>query len=285
MSSRPAYSSNGNVQCARQLLQTNRQWAAAARRGQQRVVMGELLIAVNPDPDSRLPYLLRLPLGNGMVFRTSGPGRARRRCIATRSSLGDGPDDPDMVERTPIRSCTRRARGSRRGAGLHAPVTHRPRGASPPVNPRVLGVRGQTRLIVELAPRFDYARARQNVVLTPHGALFSSPNPAFSLSADCPFEIVDDRDIRACISLRAGDTATFVFEQVTSGETAQAYSDADIAAEFEATVAFLRGWLRRSRYSGLWREMVNRSALTLKLLTYVPTGAIVAAPTTSLRSG
>ena len=60
------------------------------------------------------------------------------------------------------------------------------------------------------------------------------------------------------------------------------YSDAEIAAEFDATVAFWRRWLGRSRYSGRWREMVHRSALTLKLLTYAPTGAIVAAPTTSL---
>ena len=73
-----------------------------------------------------------------------------------------------------------------------------------------------------------------------------------------------------------------MLDRVEPGEMPVPYSDADIAAEFDATVAFWRGWLRRSRYSGRWREMVHRSALTLKLLTYAPTGAIVAAPTTSL---
>ncbi len=90
---------------------------------------------------------------------------------------------------------------------------------------------------------------------------------------------MDDRDVRARVELRAGETTTF--ELVTS-EPPEVSSEADIAAEFDATVAFWRRWLRRSRYSGRWRETVHRSALTLKLLTYAPTGAIVAAPTTSL---
>ena len=51
---------------------------------------------------------------------------------------------------------------------------------------------------------------------------------------------------------------------------------------FEDTARFWRGWLARSTYRGRWREMVDRSAMTLKLMTYAPTGALVAAPTAGL---
>jgi GH15 family glucan-1,4-alpha-glucosidase len=147
---------------------------------------------------------------------------------------------------------------------------------------RVVAVRGQMRFVVDVAPRFDYARAGHEVALTRHGALFRSRELVLSLSAPCPLQIVDGGDVRAWIELQAGESAAFVLDRVEPGEVPTACSDADIAAEFDATVAFWRGWLRRSRYSGRWREMVHRSALTLKLLTYAPTGAIVAAPTTSL---
>ena len=151
-----------------------------------------------------------------------------------------------------------------------------------PLIRRVVAVRGQMRFVVDVAPRFDYARARHEIALTADGALFRSPNLELSLSTQCPLEIVDGGDVRARISLRQGETATFVLDRVEAGEMPIRYSDADIAAAFDATVGFWRQWLRRSRYSGRWREMVHRSALTLKLLTYAPTGAIVAAPTTSL---
>ena len=147
---------------------------------------------------------------------------------------------------------------------------------------RVVAVRGHMRFVADVAPRFDYARARHDLTLTPYGAHFRTPELALSLSTRCRLEAVDGRDVRAHVALHAGETATFVLDRVEPGEMPEAHSDADIASDFDNTVAFWRNWLRRSQYSGRWREMVHRSALTLKLLTYAPTGAIVAAPTTSL---
>ena len=57
---------------------------------------------------------------------------------------------------------------------------------------------------------------------------------------------------------------------------------AEIRGLFEETVGFWRSWLAQSTYTGRWREMINRSAITLKLMTYAPTGGLVAAPTTAL---
>jgi GH15 family glucan-1,4-alpha-glucosidase len=146
---------------------------------------------------------------------------------------------------------------------------------------RIVAVRGRIDFLVDVTPRFDYARAPHQAALTPHGALFHSRDLTLSLSTGSPLEL-DGRDVRARIILAAGETAAFVLERVAPGEMPVPCSEASIAAQFDATVAFWRGWLGRCRYSGRWREIVCRSALTLKLLIYAPTGAMVAAPTTSL---
>jgi hypothetical protein len=68
----------------------------------------ELLIARNPDPDSRLPYLLWLPLAGGMVFRTSGTWPRTSAVYCYPVSAEEWPEAPDLVERVGLRSCVRR---------------------------------------------------------------------------------------------------------------------------------------------------------------------------------
>jgi len=68
----------------------------------------ELLIAANPDPDSRLAYLLRLPLAGGMVFRTSGTWPRAKALYCYPVSVDEWPADPEIVEQVAVRSCVRR---------------------------------------------------------------------------------------------------------------------------------------------------------------------------------
>jgi len=68
----------------------------------------ELVIARNPDPDSTLPYLLRLPLGGGLVFRTKGTWPRTSALYCHPVPVSDWPADPDVVERVPLQGCTRR---------------------------------------------------------------------------------------------------------------------------------------------------------------------------------
>jgi hypothetical protein len=68
----------------------------------------ELLIARNPDPESTLPYLLRLPIGAGLVFRTKGTWPRTSALYCHPVPDVEWPDEPDIVERVPLRACTRR---------------------------------------------------------------------------------------------------------------------------------------------------------------------------------
>ena len=93
---------------------------------------------------------------------------------------------------------------------------------------------------------------------------------------------VTGADARTAFTLSHGESASFALVPSGRGHEPPPFDEQAASLAFEDAVAYWRGWLSRSRYTGRWREMVHRSALTLKLLTYKPTGAIVAAPTTSL---
>ena len=146
---------------------------------------------------------------------------------------------------------------------------------------RVEGVRGEMRFRVEMQPRFNYGRDKHEIEQYEHGVVFRSPNLCLALQATTPVAC-DETGIHCEFTVRAGSSVTFVLERVEPDYVPREYSEAETRAAYEQTIAFWRNWLSRSQYKGRWREMVNRSALTLKLLTYRPTGAIVAAPTTSL---
>ncbi len=147
---------------------------------------------------------------------------------------------------------------------------------------RVVGVRGRVPFRLEVEPRFDYGRAPHDLELCAGGAVFRSPALAVAIGSPLPLEPTAGKGVRADFILDAGQSVTFALHPVAAGAGPRLYDEGDTLRAFEDTVAFWRRWLARSRYTGRWRETVHRSALTLKLLTYAPTGAIVAAPTTSL---
>src|SRR5882757_616601 len=69
---------------------------------------GELLIVSNPDQESRLGYLLRLPIGGGLVFRTSGTWPRTKALFCYPMPPDAWPENGEVVERVPLRSCVRR---------------------------------------------------------------------------------------------------------------------------------------------------------------------------------
>jgi GH15 family glucan-1,4-alpha-glucosidase len=146
---------------------------------------------------------------------------------------------------------------------------------------RVVAVRGRMHFELECAPRFDYGRERHSLEPHPHGALFRAPSCTLALETDTPVEFRGG-DARASFALAPGESATFILEQVEGPYEPHGHTADETRELFEGTVAHWRRWLAQSRYTGRWRETVQRSALTLKLLTYEPSGALVAAPTTSL---
>jgi len=147
---------------------------------------------------------------------------------------------------------------------------------------RVSCVRGTMPLRVVCAPAFNYARDSHETAIHTSGATFSSTSLALGLSSSVPLRREGGA---ACVdfTLNEGETASFVLQQVEGGEPPrELLPERELEEEFLKTVEYWRHWISQCTYRGRWREMVQRSALVLKLLTFEPTGAIVAAPTCSL---
>lgn len=145
------------------------------------------------------------------------------------------------------------------------------------------GQEGQMEMRVVLAPRFDYGRSLGNPVLSPGlGAVIHTKREGLHLLTDLNLR-VEGGDIQASFHLRAGEKVRLVLRWVSNPKTPLTAMDkADFDAWLELTQRFWRRWASTCAYHGLYQDAVRRSALILKLLIYAPTGAPVAAPTTSL---
>jgi GH15 family glucan-1,4-alpha-glucosidase len=144
-------------------------------------------------------------------------------------------------------------------------------------------VRGGLSFEMICRPAFNYARDSHSVYLSTEGAIFASRSLCLGLASTVPLEQDGEGGVRAIFTLYAGESVHFLLESAKDSDVESlALPDEYYQEVFYETVHYWQKWLSQCTYQGRWREMMQRSALVLKLLTYAPTGAIVAAPTTSL---
>lgn len=150
---------------------------------------------------------------------------------------------------------------------------------------RIRTVRGEVKFRMVCDPRFDYGRSGHRVLRDSVGVVFEPDGGGqgpLRLRTSTPLQ-VENGVATAEFSLRAGESADFILEPASAGAAESPTAAHDYVPEsFKRTMNFWRRWTGRSNYRGRWRETINRSALTLKLLTSHDYGSIVAAPTFSL---
>nr|WP_321983031.1 glycoside hydrolase family 15 protein [uncultured Lichenicoccus sp.] len=147
---------------------------------------------------------------------------------------------------------------------------------------RAKAVRGPTRFCMVCAPRFDYGRATTTAAIEDGHAIFRAEGVHFALRLRCSVQLQLHTDgVIAEFDLEAGETAAFILEDA-SHPVPETEAEDCVVIHFKATLNAWRSWVARSSYRGRWRDVVNRSALALKLLTSVEHGSMVAALTFGL---
>jgi GH15 family glucan-1,4-alpha-glucosidase len=148
---------------------------------------------------------------------------------------------------------------------------------------RIRCVRGAVHISVACRPAFDYGRQTHDTLIEPNGAIFKAGSLTMALSTTVPLMDDGHGGVSADFVLTEGTSQVFVLgASCDEGGVPGPPSDKDAAELLLKTVKFWQEWLSACTYHGRWRDQVQRSALALKLLTFEPTGAIIAAPTTSL---
>jgi GH15 family glucan-1,4-alpha-glucosidase len=211
--------------------------------------------------------------GGHWSLRPVGDAAARRRY-----------QDQTMLLETTFRTTTggatlvdamavgRNERGHELGAGAPSVVLR-----------QVTGIDGEVEFELDYAPCFEYGLASPVLELVEGGVMARGGADVLALSCPVPLA-VDGFRARARLSVRAGETVSFALHhRSTSQEKPRLWSQVEVAERVADTAEAWRTWsgLHQS-YEGPWRHLVHESGRVLYALTYYPTGAIVAAPTTSL---
>jgi GH15 family glucan-1,4-alpha-glucosidase len=154
-----------------------------------------------------------------------------------------------------------------------------PRETAPDVVRIVEGVRGRVEMRMELVLRFDYGWAIP-WVRNVEGTLVGIAGPD-AVTLRTPIEL-EGRDLRtfASFTVAKGDRVPFTLTWFPSNEPLPKSFEAEDA--LADTISFWEEWTGRCKVPKRWDDDIRRSLITLKALTYAPTGGIVAAPTTSL---
>jgi GH15 family glucan-1,4-alpha-glucosidase len=147
---------------------------------------------------------------------------------------------------------------------------------------RIRCVRGAVRISVSCRPAFDYGRQIHDTQIDAHGAIFKSDSVSLALSTNVPLSNDGQGGVSAEFVLAEGKSHCFILRDDCADGVPCPPSEKGAEDLLRGTVKFWHDWLSACTYHGRWRDQVQRSALALKLLTFEPTGAIIAAPTTSL---
>src|SRR6476661_8635287 len=144
----------------------------------------------------------------------------------------------------------------------------------------VAGERGSVAMRSELVLRFGYGASVPWVTRMDDGTLRAIAGPDMAVVRTPVRMHGEDFKTVANFTVAAGERIPFVMSYAPSHRPLP--EPLDVEAKLQASEQYWRGWAGKNKISGPWNEAVCRSLITLKALTYAPTGGMVAAPTTSL---
>ncbi|HEY2321234.1 MAG TPA: glycoside hydrolase family 15 protein [Thermoanaerobaculia bacterium] len=148
---------------------------------------------------------------------------------------------------------------------------------------RIECIEGEVPVTVTYAPRPNYGQSVPQLIVRHGDTIACMDGPEiWSLRSDVAMNVVDRGVARAEVIVKCGERHDFALSYETHAPAVYARINSHTDAVIDETLDFWRQWSSQLEYDGPYHGQVLRSALTLKLMAYAPSGGIVAAPTTSL---